>query len=170
MRWTRCPLQEDVPDDCSGHESDLLVRENFDRVVQVALVCEHDGELQLVDRVVSRENDQLTAIVEQLFLGTTPEEATAGLHSSFSPHTAGQFDEVRIGADGEVVIDLGPGFITANNFSTSFMSGQVFDQIAQTMFAVPEVAGVEFTFDGQRWCGWEAGPCESVPRPVIARR
>lgn len=79
------------------------------------------------------------------------------------------FDDVNVGADGVVVIHLGPGFVTASNFSTSFMSAQVFDQIATTLFAVPEVAGVEFTFDGQRWCGWEAGPCEAVPRPVIPR-
>ena len=80
------------------------------------------------------------------------------------------FGEARIGDDGVVVDDLGPGFVAASDLSTSFMSGQVFDQIAATVFTVPEVAGVEFTFNGQRWCGWEVGPCESVPRPVIPRQ
>ncbi len=158
------------PADCTGYEHDFLVREGFDRVVQVALVCEYNGGLELVDRVVSADADQLTAIVEQLFLGVTSDEAEAGLQSSFSPYTAGQFDDVRVGADGVVVVDLGPGFVTANNFSTSFMSGQVFDQIAASRFAVADVTGVEFTFDGRRWCGWEAGPCQSVPQPLIARR
>jgi spore germination protein GerM len=119
---------------------------------------------------VSADGDQLIALVEQLLLGVTPDEAAAGLHSSFSPYTAGQFDDVQMGTDGVVVVDLGPGFVTANNFSTSTMSGQVFDQIATTLFVVPEVTGIEFTFDGRRWCGWEAGPCESVPQPLIARR
>lgn len=171
---TGAPSSLDVeitgPADCTGYEHDFLVREGFDRVVQVALVCEYSGELQLVDRVVSVDADQMTAIVEQLFLGVTAEETEAGLQSSFSPYTAGQFDEVRVGTDGVVVVDLGPGFVTANNFSTSFMSGQVFDQIAASMFAVADVTGVEFTFDGRRWCGWEAGPCPSVPQPLIARR
>jgi hypothetical protein len=121
-------------------------------------------------RVVPADADQLTAIVEQLFLGVTSEEAEAGLQSGFSPYTAGQFDDVRVGVDGVVVVDLGPGFVTATNFSTSFMSGQVLDQIAASMFAVADVTGVEFTFEGRRWCGWEAGPCQSMPQPLIARR
>lgn len=38
----------------------------------------------------SAETDQVTVIVEQLFLGVTADEAGVGLHSSFAPYTAGQ--------------------------------------------------------------------------------
>jgi hypothetical protein len=144
-------------------------RPAVDSVVSIALYCEGDDEPRIVERLVPADSDPATAAFEQLLIGVTPEEHHVGLQSAFTSYTAGQFNSVIVGRDGVLVIDLTPGFVSTNNFSTSNGALLVLQQIEATFFAVREVSGIEFTVDGNRWCGWESGPCSDVPRPFIGR-
>jgi spore germination protein GerM len=111
----------------------------------------------------------LRAALVQLFIGVTPSEAEAGLHSAFYSGTADSLRGVTV-QDGVATVDLTEGFELTNNFSTTNLSSVVLSQIAATAFALPEVAGVEFRIDGERWCGWESGPCGDVPAPFLVRQ
>jgi hypothetical protein len=154
---------------CSPPGFPYAPRSEADSVVSIALYCESDDESQMVERLVPTGGDQIAAAFEQLLIGVTPEEHQAGLRSPFTSYTAGQFNSVTVESDGVVILDLTPGFVSTNNFSTSSLSLLVLQQIEVTLFAIPEVAGIEFTVDGDRWCGWESGPCSAVPWPFIGR-
>jgi spore germination protein GerM len=131
--------------------------------VKVFLFCNDEGgvmpvDLHPVDRVVPNDGEPLRAALTQLLLGVTPAEAQAGLGSAFSSFTAGGLRGVTV-RSGIARLDLTTGFETTNNFSTTNMSGVVLSQIEATVFQFPNIQGIEFTIEGQRWCGWEAGDC-----------
>jgi spore germination protein GerM len=104
----------------------------------------------------------------QLLLGVSPAEDAAGLTSMFSTYTAGTLRGVRI-ADGVATVDFTSGFAATNNFSTSNASAIVYAQIDATLFHFPEIVGIEFEIDGERWCGWE-NTCDGAPVPLRARQ
>lgn len=124
-------------------------------------------EVQFLDRVVPDDGAALRAALTQLLLGVTPAEWNAGFRSAFSSQTAGQLRSVAI-RDGVAVLDLTAGFVATNNFSTSNLGGVVMSQIEATVFQFPEVMGIEFRVEGERWCGWET-TCQGAPSPLRDR-
>ncbi len=155
---------------CEVPEPDIGPRPDIDSSVSIALYCGDESELRLVDRVVAASDDPVKATVEKLLLGVTPHEAQVGMVSMFSRYTAGQFNSAQIDSTGMVTIDLALAFIRTNNFSTSGGGMAVFEQLSKSLFAVPAVSGIELSVDGERWCGWETGPCDQFPTPLIARK
>lgn len=131
------------------------------------LFCKSDGgvmpvELHPVDRVVPADGQPLRGALTQLLLGATPAEDDVGLGSAFSASTAAGLRGVTVGS-GIARLDFTAGFEAANNFSTTNLAGVVFSQIEATVFQFPHIHGIEFAIDGRRWCGWEAGDCNSGP-------
>jgi hypothetical protein len=90
----------------------------------------------------------------------TPDEDRAGLSSAFSSYTAGQFRSVSI-EDGVAIVELTDGFVRTNNFSTSNLGAIVGLQMETTVFQFPNIDGIDFRLNGERWCGWEA-TCEGA--------
>lgn len=110
----------------------------------------------------------LRAAVTQLLVGVTPKEAAAGFSSSFSTYTVGQLRSATI-ENRIATLDLTGGFRDTNNYGTGTASMFVMAQIRATVFHFPEIDGLEFKIDGERWCGWE-NPCEGgVPVPLVTR-
>ena len=103
----------------------------------------------------------------QLLIGVTPAEWNVGLRSAFSFHTAGQLRSVAID-DGVAVLDLTEGFGTTPNFSTTNLAGVVLTQIEATVFQFPDIVGLDFRIEGERWCGWET-TCDGAPTPLRSR-
>ena len=146
-------------------------RPGLDTTVKVFLFCKSNGgvmpvELQSADRVVPDDGAPLRAALTQLLLGVTPSEDEAGLASAFSSSTAGGLRGVTV-KSGIARLDLTAGFESTTNFSTTNLAGVVLSQIEMTVFQFPDIQGIEFAIEGQRWCGWEAGDCG--PRPVLER-
>lgn len=71
--------------------------------------------------------------------------------------------------NGVATLDLSASFESTNNFSTTNLGGIVMTQIMATVFQYPDITGIEFEIDGERWCGWETVPCEEVPVPLYGR-
>lgn len=110
----------------------------------------------------------MRAALTQLLVGVTPKESAAGFRSSFSTYTAGQLRSVTIQSR-MATLELTAGFRDAGNYSATTASTFVVGQIKETVFHFPDVDGLEFTIEGERWCGWE-NPCEGdVPVPLFAR-
>jgi spore germination protein GerM len=146
------------------------VRERLDAVATVFLVCADgspDPNLRPAHRAVPSDGPPLRSALTQLFIGVTPDEAAAGLRSMFSPYTAGTLDDVTV-ADGVATLSWTQVFEVANNFSTSAGSLLVMSEIEATVFEFPEVTGIEFTVEGERWCGWET-TCDAAPFPLRSR-
>ena len=125
-------------------------------------------DLRAVDRVVPDDGAPLRAALNQLLTGVTPHEAAEGLGSAFSTFTADQLLGVTL-EDGIARLDFTSGFESTNNFSTSNLSGVVMSQIAETVFQFDEVTGLDFSIEGERWCGWE-NICDEQPVPLVERR
>lgn len=125
------------------------MREELDTTVSVFVFC-GDGatplDMRSVDRVVPDDGAPLRVLV---------------LHRR---HLAEGGRRGRCGT-----LDLTRGFATTNNFSTSYMSAVVTQQISETVFQFPEISGLEFTIEGERWCGWEA-TCDDAEVPLLSRR
>lgn len=124
-------------------------------------------ELVRVDRVVPADGAPLRAALNQLFLGVTPDEEEAGFRSAFRAFTASGLHGVTI-QDGIATIDLTRGFELTNNFGTTALSGVVASQIQATVFQFPEIDGLGFRVEGERWCGWE-NTCDGQPVPLFTR-
>lgn len=149
-------------------------RPGLERTITVFLFCGSDGLeftpdlLRPVERVVPEDGAPLRAAVTQLLVGVTPKEAAAGLSSSFSTYTVGQLRSATI-ENRIATLDLTGGFRDTNNYSASTASMFVMGQITATVFHFPEIDGLEFKIDGERWCGWE-NPCQGgVPVPLVTR-
>lgn len=150
------------------------VRAAFDpetqQVVEVALICS-DGaayfDLRAVPRVVPADGRPLTAAVTQLLSGTTAEEAESGFESQFSSATAGTLQSAAID-DGVAILALTAGFAGTPNFSASSASQRVMSQIEATVFRFPNITGLDFRIEGERWCWWE-NTCDGTPYPLRTR-
>jgi spore germination protein GerM len=143
------------------------VRAGLDTSVKVFLYCKSNGgvmpvELHAAVRIVPDDAESLRAALTQLLLGVTPAEDEAGLGSAFSSSTAGGLRGVGVKL-GIARLDLTAGFEATSNFSTSNLAGVVFSQIEATVFQFPDIHGIGFAIEGQRWCGWEAGDCGAGP-------
>ena len=146
-------------------------RPGLDTTVKVFLFCKSNGgvmpiELHSADRVVPDDGAPLRAALIQLLLGVTPAEDEEGLASAFGSFTAGGLRGVTVKSE-IARLDLTDGFESTTNFSTSNLAAVVLSQIEATVFQFPEIRGIEFAVEGQRWCGWEAGDCG--PGPVLKR-
>jgi spore germination protein GerM len=146
-------------------------RPGLDTTVKVFLYCKSNGgmmpvELHPADRVVPDDGQALRAALIQLLLGVTAAEDEAGLGSAFSSFTASGLRGVTV-KSGVARLDFTEGFEATSNFSTSNLAGVVFSQIEATVFQFPDVHGIEFAVQGQRWCGWEVGHCG--PGPLVKR-
>jgi hypothetical protein len=146
-------------------------RPRLDTTVKVFLFCKSNGgvmpvELHSAGRVVPDDGAPLRAALTQLLLGVTPAEDEAGLTSAFSSFTAGGLRGVTV-KTGIARLDLTDGFESTTNFSTSNLAGIVLSQIEATALQFPDIQGIEFAIEGQRWCGWEVGDCG--PGPVLER-
>ncbi|MGH9021860.1 MAG: GerMN domain-containing protein [Acidimicrobiia bacterium] len=124
-------------------------------------------DLHPIDRVVPNDGAPLRSAMTQLLLGVTPEEASAGLQSAFSAYTAGTLRGVTV-RSGVATLDLTAGFESTNNFSTSNLSGVVLSQIEATVFQFPEITGIDFAIEGERWCLWE-NTCDDATFPLLSR-
>jgi len=124
--------------------------------------------LRPVERLVPDDGAPLRAAMTQLLVGVTPKESAAGLSSSFSTYTAGQLRSATI-ENRIATLELTAGFRDTNNYSAGTASTFVMGQIKVTVFNLPEVDGIEFKIDGDRWCGWE-NPCDGdIPVPLFTR-
>lgn len=146
-------------------------RPSLDTTVKVFLYCKSNGgmmpvELHSAVRMVPADGEPIRAALTQLLLGVTPAEDEAGLGSAFDTSTVGGLRSVAV-KSGIARLDLTAGFEATNNFSTANLAGVVFSQIEATVFQFPDIRGIEFTIEGQRWCGWEVGDCG--PGPVLKR-
>ena len=146
-------------------------RPGLDTTVKVFMFCKSNGgvmpvELHAADRVVPNDGAPLRAALTQLLLGVTPAEDTAGLASAFDSFTAGGLRGITVKA-GIARLDLTAGFEATANFSTTNLAGVVLSQIEATVFQFPDINGIDFAIEGQRWCGWEVGDCG--PDPVVKR-
>lgn len=154
---------------CAAPTPEIGVRPDRDTTVSIALLCATDDEIRMVERIVPTEPGSPEAVIQQLLSGVTPAEHAAGLRSSFSSYTAGQFHSVRVTGNNVVIVDFTSGFVGTNNFSTSHLSMTVFRQITESLLVDPDVSGIDFEVDSVRWCGWESGPCDAFPIPLISR-
>ena len=136
-------------------------------IVKVFLFCNGGSapvDLRPVDRVVPNDGAPLRAALNQLLMGETPDEASAGMQSAFSQYTVGTLRGVTT-KSGVATLDFTAGFESTNNFSTTNLAAVVFSQIEATVFQFPEITAIEFMIEGKRWCGWEAGDdCEPFTR------
>jgi spore germination protein GerM len=137
----------------------------------VFLFCKSTGgvmpvELHSADRIVPDDGAPLRAALTQLLLGVTPAEDEAGLASAFTSFTADGLRGVTV-KSGIARLDLSAGFESTTNFSTTNLAGVVLSQIEATVFQFPDIQGIDFAIEGQRWCGWEVGDCG--PGPVLER-
>ena len=117
--------------------------------------------------MVPADGAPLSAALTQLLIGVTPDEAAVGMTSAFSAYTAGTLRDVVI-ESGVATLDFAAGFAAAPNLSTSSASEVVVRQIEATVFQFPEVIGIEFAIEGERWCLWE-NTCEGAPTPLLSR-
>jgi len=140
------------------------------QVVEVALICGdgvRDLDLRTVPRVVLADGRPLNAAVTQLLSGATAEETESGYQSVFSSATADGLRSATI-EGGVAILDLTAGFERTNNFSTSAASAIVMSQIEATVFQFPNITGLDFRIEGERWCGWE-NTCDGTPYPLRTR-
>lgn len=160
-----------IPGTRCGSPEPGLQRPEVDEVVTVFVFCGPGVvpvDLHAANRVVPADGAPLRAAVTQLLLGVTPAEAAEGLRSAFSSYTAGTLVGVNLEA-GVATLNFTSGFVETNNFGTTNLTGIVLSQIDATVFQFPEVQGIEFEVEGERWCGWEA-TCEQTAFPLRTRR
>lgn len=169
---TESPTTTSVSAECGSLEQPFGPRIGLDMTVRVALFCGPGlmplSDLRLVERVVPDDGAPLAAALSQLLLGVTPEEASAGLGSAFSAYTAGLDLSIEV-HDGVAIIDLTDGFVQTNNFSTTNLAGVVGRQIEATVYQFPDISGIDFRLNGERWCGWESTCGDGEPTPIGER-
>jgi spore germination protein GerM len=101
-------------------------------------------------------------------VGVTPKESDAGFSSAFSTYTAGQLRSATI-ENRIATLELTAGFRDTSNYSATGASMAIMQQLEATVFHFPDIDGLEFEIDGERWCFWE-NPCEAgVPVPLFER-
>lgn len=152
-----------TPGACAAPPAERPRTPELDATVKVFLFCNGGVmpvALHAVERLVPNDGAPLQAAITQLLLGVTPEEADVGLQSAFSAYTAGTLRGATV-RSGVATLDLSAGFESTNNFSTTNLSGVVLSQIEATVFQFPEITSIAFEIDGKKWCGWEAGDCDS---------
>lgn len=140
----------------------------LDAIVKVFLFCNggmFPVDLHPVGRAVPNDGAPVRAALNQLLLGVTPAEASAGMQSAFSEYTAGTLRGVTT-KSGVATLDFTAGFESTNNFSTTNLSAVVLSQLEATIFQFPEITAIEFEIEGKRWCGWEA---DCSPGPLSKR-
>ena len=170
---TALPTSSPVTPVCAAAPGTAPPRPKLDRTITIFLFCGPSSDsfsralVRPVDRLVPDDGAPLRAALTQLLLGVSPDESAAGFRSSFSSYTAGQLRGATV-ERGIATLDLTSGFESTNNYSTSVLSAFVMGQIESTVFNFPEVQGIEFKIDGQRWCGWE-NVCDREPVPFRRR-
>lgn len=133
----------------------------------VSVVFLRGEEQAPVWRPVRASADRLTAALTWLLQGPTPDERVAGVHSWFSPATAGALRAATVNAAGHAIVDFRdlPTLIPSASSSTGSM--MLLMELNGTVFGLPEVRSVEYRVNGscERFWNWLQYDCRTVERP-----
>jgi len=120
-----------------------------------------------VGREVPRASDLLTAAVELLLRGPTPEERAAGIASFFSSETAGMLSEAVLDENGSAVIDFHDFRTVIPGASSAAGSEALLGELNATVAALGTVDRVEYRIEGscERFWNFLQRDCAIVRLP-----
>jgi spore germination protein GerM len=108
----------------------------------------------------------LAGALRALLAGPTAEERATGIHSWFSDETASMLRSVTIADGGATIIDFADFSSIIPNASTSAGSAMLLGELNHTVFEFPEIATVEYRFEGScaAFFNWLQADCQPIAR------
>ena len=134
---------------------------------EILVYFTRDEEPYPVSRDVGDRPDVLTAALEELLRGPTPEERAAGIHSWFSTATAGMLISATVDEAGHAVIDFRDFRSVIPNASSSAGSTMLLGEINGTVGQFPSIRSAEYRIQGSCEAFWNflQRGCEVVRFP-----
>jgi hypothetical protein len=134
----------------------------------VTVVFTRDEEPAPTRRPVPGASADLRTALEWHVRGPTPDERDDGIHSWFSPETAGALRSVAVDSDGRAIVDFVDLRPLIANASTSAGSRMLLIELNGTVFQFAEIRTVEYRMEGSCAAFWEwlQHECHVVSRPV----
>jgi hypothetical protein len=134
---------------------------------RVTVVFTREEQPVAVERPIPAGAPPAVAAVEALLRGPDDAERAEGLHSWFSPATAGLLRSVEVDEVGRAVVDFHDLRPVISGASSAAGSEMLLHQLNGTLFALPHVTSVEYRIDGscEAFWAWLQRECTVVTRP-----